>query len=308
MQRALNKIIIVTRRTALQELKRRYNTIEQARFYIEHIGADFSDYLNEDKNYDTAVAKVTSSAEKYGRLQIVDRSFVPNMLFGKDDIVIAVGQDGLVANVMKYLDTQPLIGVNPDPARFDGVLLPFKPKDMSKLLPEVAKGARRHREITMALAQTRDGQKLYGVNDIFVGQKTHTSARYELNFNGRTENQSSSGIIFSTGLGSTGWYKSVIAEAERIAALYGKAEIKYRPIDWSADMLMYTVREPYPSKFTQAHIVHGILKTGDEFKITSRMPENGVVFSDGIEEDNIAFNAGTEISVKIADKKGRLII
>lgn len=306
--RAMNKIIIVTRKTALQELKRKYNTIEQAKFYIEHIGADFSDYLTEDKNYEKALAAVQNAAEKNGRIQVVDRSFVPNMIFGRDDIVIAVGQDGLVANVMKYLDTQPLIGVNPDPKRFDGVLLPFAPKDMPKLLPDVIKGTRKCRNITMALAQTRDGQKLYGVNDIFVGQKTHISARYELSYNGRTENQSSSGIIFSTGLGSTGWYKSIIAEAERIAALYGKANIKYKPIDWAADMLVYTVREPYPSKFTAAQTVHGFLKTGDEFKITSRMPENGVVFSDGIEEDNITFNAGTEITVGVADKKGRLVV
>ena len=306
--RAMNKIIIVTRKTALQELKRKYNTIEQAKFYIEHIGADFSDYLTEDKNYEQALEAVKKAAEKNGRVQVVDRGFVPNMIFGKDDIVIAVGQDGLVANVMKYLDTQPLIGVNPDPHRFDGVLLPFAPKDMSKLLPDVIRGARKCREITMALAETRDGQRLYGVNDIFVGQKTHISARYELNFNGHRENQSSSGIIFSTGLGSTGWYKSIIAEAERIAALYGKTEIKYKPIDWAADMLMYTVREPYPSRFTSAQTVHGILRAGDEFKITSRMPENGVVFSDGVEEDNIAFNAGTELTVSVADKKGRLVI
>ena len=308
MQRAMNKIVIVTRRTALQELIRKYNTAEQAKFYIEHIGADFSDYVKEDKNYTNAVDIVKKFAEQNGRLQIVDRSFVPSMIFGKDDIVIAVGQDGLVANVMKYLDTQPLIGVNPDPARFDGILLPFKPKDMLRLLPDVIKGTRKYREITMALAETRDGQELYGVNDIFVGQKTHVSARYELNFNGKTENQSSSGIIFSTGLGSTGWYRSIIAEAERIAAVYGKTFIKYKPTDWDADMLMYTVREPYPSKFTQAKIVHGILKKGEEFKITSRMPENGVIFSDGIEEDNIQFNAGTEITIKVADKKGRLII
>ena len=30
-----------------------------------------------------------------------------------------------MANVAKYVGDQPLVGVNPDPTRFDGVLLPF---------------------------------------------------------------------------------------------------------------------------------------------------------------------------------------
>ena len=304
----MNKIVIITRRTALREMIHKYNTIEQAKFYIEHIGADFSDYLTEDKNYQTALETVRTSAEKFGRVQVSDRSFVPNMIFGKEDIVIALGQDGLVANVMKYLDGQPLIGINPDPARYDGVLLPFKPRNAGKIIPDVLRGKRRTKEITMALAKMRDGQCLYGVNDIFIGQRTHVSARYEIELNGRHENQSSSGIIFSTGLGSTGWYKSIITSAEQIASAYGKIKITARPADWSADTLFYTVREAYPSRFTQAGIVHGILQKGEEFKITSKMPENGVIFSDGMENDFIEFNAGAEAVVTTADKKGRLIV
>ena len=43
-----NKIILVTRPTRLDELIGRFNTVQQAQFYIEHLGADFSDYLAED--------------------------------------------------------------------------------------------------------------------------------------------------------------------------------------------------------------------------------------------------------------------
>jgi hypothetical protein len=51
--------------------------------------------------------------EQWGRYQIIDRSFLPNFIFGPSDIVVALGQDGLVANTMKYLDRHPLIGLNP---------------------------------------------------------------------------------------------------------------------------------------------------------------------------------------------------
>ena len=39
-----DKLVIVTRKTALEELIERFNTRDQARFYIEHMGGDFTGY------------------------------------------------------------------------------------------------------------------------------------------------------------------------------------------------------------------------------------------------------------------------
>lgn len=307
-QRGLHKIIVVTRKTRLTELIHQYNTLEQAKFYIEHLGADFSDYAVEDANYRTAVAKVKSAAEKYARVQEVDRTFFPNMLLGADDIVIAVGQDGMVANVMKYLNGHPLLGVNPDVKRWDGILLPFEPQDMMKELPKVIAGNYQAKEVTIARAVMQDGQEMLAVNDLFIGQRTHTSAQYGICWNERQENQSSSGIIVSTGLGATGWYQSIMAETKQIAKIFGCGEIADQPIGWSQDLLSFVVREPYPSRFTQAGIVYGRLGKQDVFRIVSKMAANGVVFSDGMENDAIAFNAGSEITVGIADQKGKLVV
>jgi hypothetical protein len=38
------------------------------------------------------------------------------------------------------------------------------------------------------------------------------------------------------------------------------------------------------------------------------MPENGVIFSDGIEADRLDFNSGTEAQITIAERQGRLIV
>ena len=46
-----NKIILVKRKTRLEELIAKYNTLAQTKFYIEHLGADFSDYVAEDELY-----------------------------------------------------------------------------------------------------------------------------------------------------------------------------------------------------------------------------------------------------------------
>ncbi len=112
-----NKIVLIIRPTCLDELIARFNAEGQARFYIEHLGADFSDYQEEDRTYKRAVRDAEFILSRHGRVQVVDRVFVPNFIFGSRDTVIALGQDGLVANVLKYLSGQPLIGVNPDAAR-----------------------------------------------------------------------------------------------------------------------------------------------------------------------------------------------
>ena len=78
-----------------------------------------------------------------GRVQTVDRSFLPNFVFAPEDTVVTLGQDGLVANTLKYLNGQPVVGVNPDPERWDGRLLPFRVGDLAKLMPEVVLRKRR---------------------------------------------------------------------------------------------------------------------------------------------------------------------
>ncbi|MDE5564704.1 MAG: sugar kinase [Oscillospiraceae bacterium] len=304
------KIILVTQKTHLEQMVFRYNNPSQAKFYIESHGGDFSDYQAEHDTYQAAVQKATAFLETYARLQILDREHVPNFLFGANDLVIVLGRDGLVANVLKYLTTQRLIGVNPDAARWDGQLLPFRPEDLPKIVPEVCHGRRSVRSVTLACATLNDGQTLCGVNDLFLGQRTHTSARYELHLNGRREVQSSSGIIFSTGLGSTGWLRSILAGAAGIDHFCGIDRTPVLPSDfgWGSDYLYFTVREPFPSRSTGASIVFGKIEKGTPMQITSLMPENGIIFSDGIEQDCLDFNAGAKAVIGIADRKGNLVI
>src|SRR5579864_8962559 len=142
-----NKIVLVTRPTRLAELVIRFNTVSQARFYVEHQGADFSDYLREDERYHRALSETQFALSQVGRVQLVDRGFLPNFVFAPDDTVVTLGQDGLVANTLKYLDGHPVVGVNPDPERWDGLLLPFRVEDLGKLMPEVILQKRQTRSV-----------------------------------------------------------------------------------------------------------------------------------------------------------------
>jgi len=306
-----NKIILIKRKTRLEELIARYNTIEQAKFYIEHLGSDFSDYTSEDGQYKKAVSKAQSELELLGRVQVVDREYVPNFIFGDNDIVVVVGQDGLVANTLKYLTNQLLIGVNPDPARWDGVLLPFEVADLKLVIQDVFKLKREVKEVSMAKALLNDGQAIYAVNDLFIGQRTHVSSRYHIQLGDRHEFQSSSGVIVSTGLGSTGWLKSILTGATNIVNGISDKKLKIqqeRKLEWNSDYLYFSVREPFPSRTSKADIVFGKITEACPLKILSQMPENGVIFSDGIESDYLQFNSGIQAAITVAEKKGHLVI
>jgi NAD kinase len=328
-----HKIILVTRPTRVAELQRRFSTRTQAKFYVSHLGQDFSDYEREDERYALAVRDARQALDGLGRVQVIDRAFLPNFVFGPHDIVVVLGQDGLVANTVKYLNGQPVLGVNPDPARWDGQLLPFQLPDLATVMPEVLQHRRPTKAVTMAQATLNTGETMFAVNDIFIGPRTHGSARYTISVGGRTEHHSSSGVIVSTGVGSTGWFKSLLTGAAGIVARAGaptasetqteRAGQPRPPADeprahpagaartefpWDAEYLCFTVREPFPSKTTQATIVFGRVTAEQPLILVSQMPEHGVIFSDGIEQDFLEFRSGTRATVGIAAKKGCLVV
>ena len=176
-------------------------------------------------------------------------------------------------------------------------------------MPEVFAEKRPIREVTMAEAKLNTGQSLFGVNDLFIGPRSHTSARYTIRTGDRSESHSSSGIIVSTGLGSTGWFRSILAGATGIASALSERSIKInekKAFAWDADYLYFSVREPWPSKTSAAEITFGKV-TPNALVLVSQMPENGVIFSDGIESDFLQFNSGTEATIHLAEKKGHLV-
>jgi NAD kinase len=326
-----NKIVLVTRPTRLAELVIRFNTVSQARFYVEHQGSDFSDYLREDETYHRALVETQTILAQLGRVQTVDRAFLPNFVFGPDDTVVALGQDGLVANTLKYLNGQPVVGVNPDVARWDGKLLPFKVGDLPKIIPEVFERRRPTKSVTMAKASLNNGQTIYAVNDIFIGPKSHVSARYVIRCGEASETHSSSGVIVSTGMGSTGWLKSLLTGAVAITQSASTVLVQTSAQDlvaenqknrnpktkarvnvptefaWDANYLFFTVREPFPTRTTGASLVFGRITGEMPLQLESQMAENGVIFSDGIEKDYLEFNSGTQAVIGIAERKSLLV-
>ncbi len=310
-RRTERKIVVVTRETRIDGLRKRFNSVDQISFFIEKRGGRVEDYLDEDRVYKDSVLRLERALQFWGHVQLLDRLYLPNFVFGPEDTVVAIGQDGLVANTLKYLSGgQPLIGVNPDPERWDGVLLPFRAEEAGDAVGGVLGGRFRSRSVTMARARLNDGQEILAVNDFFIGQRTHTSARYVIEWNGSRERHSSSGVIVSTGLGSTGWLRSLVHGAVSLAAAtgHGGGEVREVALPWDAESLHFTVREPFPSRATQCNLVFGEVTDDRPLRLRSLMPENGVLFSDGIESDYLEFNSGAEAEISIAPAKGVLVV
>ena len=201
------------------------------------------------------------------------------------------------------------MAINPDPKRWEGVLLPFAVSDVTNVIREVLQGKRSTREVTMARARLSDGQELLAVNDFFVGARSHVSARYEISLGERVETHSSSGVIISTGLGSTGWLRSVLTGA---AGIIGESspdtlELREKGMSWSSNELVFAVREPYPSRSTQALLVFGRCDARAPLRIRSLMAEGGTIFSDGIEADGLDFHAGLEATIDTSPSHGKLL-
>lgn len=306
----IDKIVVVTRKTRLQELVERFNTVGQAKFYLEHAGVDFQDYQDEADAYGRALDSLRSALDFGLKLQFVERALVPTMLFTDHDLVVTAGQDGLVANVAKYVGGRPLVAVNPDPRRFDGVLLPFAPSQARAAVETVLRGRARERRVTLAEVTLDDGQRLLAFNDVFLGAATHVSARYVLHAGDRSEVQSSSGLLVSTGAGSTGWLSSVWNMAAGVARFAGAPSDMPRPpaMEWEDPRLVYVVREPFQSRHSHAGLVAGLLEAGGALRIESLMPAGGVIFSDGVEHDFLGFHSGAIATIRAAERQARLVV
>ncbi len=153
-----------------------------------------------------------------------------------------------------------------------------------------------------------DGQRMLAFNDFFVGCQTHVSAHYVLQVGVRSEQQSSSGLIVSTGAGLTGWLSSVANMAEGFARWSGGGLGHNIKLSWEDRRLVWVVREPFRSKQSGAEPVAGWLDQGSDLVVESQMPAGGVIFSDGVESDYLEFTSGTSARIGVAQQRARLVV
>ena len=297
----LPRVVIVHRRTELEELRARHATRGQAEFFLQrrHQAQTLEAAEAGQAAQSAAVRTVAAAIPVDWRRGTVERADLARFLFAPDDLIVAVGQDGLVANVAKYLDGQPVIGINDDPGRNPGVLVQHPPAAAAALIRAAGSGtlAGRVEERTMVEATADDGQRLLALNEIYVGQPTHQTARYTVHLpDRRSERQASSGLLVGTGTGATGWCRSAWLERHSALRLPGP----------TARELAWFVREAWPSPVTGAALTEGILAREGSLAVTVES-DRLVAFGDGIEGDVLSLTRGQGVTLRAAARTLRLV-
>lgn len=297
MSSLVPRVVLISRQTEYASLLAAHATRGQAAFFLQSRGQNIEEIEARDRIEVEAIAAAKSSIPAEWSFAQVLRDDLNRFLFFPNDIVVAIGQDGLVANLAKYLDGQPVIGVSSDPTRTEGVLTPNRVQELGRLLPAVA-----HQELGLqsrAMVQARlgDGVELTALNELFIGHRSHQSARYVVNYEGAEEFQSSSGMIVATGTGMTGWAKSIMTATHQTLEI-GPEEPR----------AAFFAREPWPSRISGCEISTGEIRRNTDLRVLSRINEGGVIFADGIEQDFLTFNWGVEAEISIAQKQLKMVI
>ncbi|MFI8533716.1 hypothetical protein ACIGMX_26155 [Streptomyces aquilus] len=290
------RVVLVHRTTEYEELVAHHGTHGQAAFFLSSRGRDIEELADRHRRTRAALAEVTAAIPLTWRQSRVERRDLDRFLFAPEDVVVVVGQDGLVANVAKYLAGQPVLGVDSDPGRNPGVLVRHRPSEVARLLTVAD---REVDELTMVEAVADDTQRLLALNEIYLGAAGHQTARYRLGLDddgGAVEAQASSGVLVGTGTGATGWLRSVWRERGAQLRLPGPAE----------ERLLWFVREAWPSPATGTSLVAGELTAAARLRLTVES-ERLIAFGDGMEGDALELTWGQSVRVGVCRERLRLV-
>ncbi|MFC9647265.1 MULTISPECIES: hypothetical protein [unclassified Streptomyces] len=281
------RAVLVYRTSEYEELLTRHGTHGQAAFVLSSRGRSVEEVADRHHRARRALAEVAAAVPLRWRQARVERADLDRFLFAPEDVVVVVGQDGLVANAAKYLAGQPVVGIDPDPGRGLGVLVRHRAADAPGLLRAAEAGGGTIDELTMVEAVADDTQRLLALNEIYLGRPDHQTARYRLGPDDESapaEAQASSGVLVGTGTGATGWLRSV--RRERGSAL---------PVPGPADpQLVWYVREAWPSPTTGTALVEGVLDRAERLRLTVES-DRLVAFGDGMESDALELTWGQTV-------------
>ncbi len=208
-----------------------------------------------------------------------------NTLSKKDlidiDFVVAIGGDGTVLSASHYLVDKPILTVNSSPKTSEGVLTKIPIDKIYDKLDEIKENISVEKLERISVFINNKKIPLLALNEVFIAnKKSYLISKYKIKFNGGEEIQRSSGLIFSTGTGSTAWFKSAGG----------------KPFNPNAKFVKMIVREPYEGKFSRFLLKKLTLKEDDFIEVVPMV--ESVLAVDSIREFKL--RRGDVVRIKIS--------
>ncbi len=295
----MDRIVIVTKKTALENLISEHMTENAAGFHLKTNGESIDSYKREHEIYKASLQKITQQIPSDIQTVFLEREQLPRFLFRDNDFIIVCGPDGLLVNLSKYVDKQLVCTVNPDPQSVAGVLMIHQPNEIGSIIKQIEKQTQNIVEFPFIKVTVNNSQSLFAIGDVFIGRGDHISVRYELIHAGKRQKQSSSGIIVSSGVGASGWMRSIKTQIREIAGTAKGLPYSPKPTDRK---FLFFVREPFVSPDTKTSLNSNYVTPEYPLEIISKMPTGGFIYSDGVFEEGLSWNMGDKAVVTVGEK------
>ena len=287
-----------TRPTEYGDLLARHGTREQARFFLAQRGRALADIEERHAHQEVRARVLGGDPARLARARRSQRADLDRFLFAAEDIVVVLGQDGLVANVAKYLDGQPVHRREPGARALPRRAGAPRARGAGDLCADRGRGPR-------GLRAAHDGARAASTTVRSCSRSTRSSSATAATSRpatgspstSATEHQSSSGLIVATGTGATGWAMSIDRERAQPLDLP-------LPTDPAAGVVRARgVAEPGD----RDELTGGLLADGAALEVASELDDDGVVFGDGIETDRLELDWGQRVTIRAADRRLRLV-
>ncbi len=126
------------------------------------------------------------------------------------DLVISIGGDGTTLSASHFLTNTPILAINSNPEKSVGALTTLVSEQVEERLKQItSKDFKEEKLERIEVFINNNPLPLLALNDVFIAnKKAYLISKYKLKFKDKEEIQMSSGLLFSTGTGSTAWFKS----------------------------------------------------------------------------------------------------
>jgi len=300
-----DEILVVTKMSKFEREKRETNLSDEdlvARYNA--VGESGLRILAAHLHHQEAIA---TCVRELGPEQVIAlESLRDHELTSRFKVIIALGGDDFFKLVTHHIEgSLPILGVNSDPSSSVGALLPITIEELPEALKRLEKGDYRIDPWTRISLRMNGVECGSAINDIVLGKRDfRLTSRHELEYQGVKVMQRSSGILISTGVGSTGWYASAglyLGDHDRSfpkTARYARFELREPSV---------TVTEVDGKRVTRLpDLVEGTLVENETLRITSLNDDEGLACRDSF--DSVPFPRGAVAEISIDPNPCHVII